>query len=233
MASKYEYQLRCKAKEYIQSLKKCDITGKIDRFYQYHVKIAITQRQTSLGYVNLYYSPKKQTFKIATNEVLVETTTLIPILERCWQDDDAPVFVSEDAVSDDTHHLYVDGSFLDGRAGYGAVIVKQDIMIDELRGTVENADMLSMRQVGGEIMAVQKALEWCQKHAVQTVDIFYDYAGIEHWVTGTWQAKNEFTRAYAGWVNSCGIAIRWHKVKSHSGDRWNDRADELAKQGTI
>jgi ribonuclease HI len=64
------------------------------------------------------------------------------------------------------------------------------------------------------------------------VDIFYDYAGVENWATKRWQAKNEFTQAYAAFVRESGIRVYWHKVKSHSGDYWNDRADELAKQGT-
>lgn len=232
MASKYKEQLRPKAKDYIQRLGQCGIIGKIDRFFQYHVKIAISQEETLLGNINLYYSPKKQTFKIATNEVLANTSSLIPILERCWRGEDAPVLERDERIMNNGYHLYVDGSFLNDRVGYGGVIVKQDTVVDELCGTVENPAMHSMRQVGGEIMAVQKALEWCRQHDVKDVDIFYDYAGVEHWVTGSWRAKNEFTQAYAAFVRGCGIQIRWHKIKSHSGDRWNDRADELAKEGT-
>ena len=80
-------------------------------------------------------------------------------------------------------------------------------------------------------MAVQHGLSWCQEHGVEAVDVFFDYAGIENWATGRWQAKNEFTQVYARFVQMCDIIIRWHKVKSHSGNYWNDRADELAKQG--
>jgi viroplasmin and RNaseH domain-containing protein len=32
-------------------------------------------------------------------------------------------------------------------------------------------------------------------------------------------------------VAECPIKIHWHKVDSHTGNRWNDRADALAKQG--
>jgi viroplasmin and RNaseH domain-containing protein len=32
-------------------------------------------------------------------------------------------------------------------------------------------------------------------------------------------------------VGESPIKIHWRKVNSHSGDRWNDRADVLAKQG--
>jgi ribonuclease HI len=232
MASKYERKLRPKAEHYVEALSQCGICGTIGRFFQYHVKIAISQEHTPLGTVNLYYSPKKQTFKITTNEVLVEPETLVPLLERCWQGESAPIFQLSDNPPSDGYQLYVDGSFLNGRVGYGVVIVKQEIMLDELYGQVKDAAMQSMRQVGGEIMAVQYGLSWCQDHAVEAVGVFYDYVGIENWATGRWQAKNEFTQAYARFVQTCDIVIRWHKVKSHSGDYWNDRADELAKQGT-
>jgi len=232
MASPYENQLRPKAEDYIQTLAQSGITGTIGRFFQYHVKIAITQNNTPLGHVNLYYSPKKGSFKIATNEVHVDADTLVSILERCWEGEVAPTFEMMAETPNDRHHIYVDGSFMSGRVGYGAVIVKGDAIFDELSGPVRNTAMHSMRQVGGEIMAVQHALEWCQQHNVTEVDIFYDYAGVENWVTGRWQAKNEFTQAYVAFVQESGIHVYWHKVKSHSGDYWNDRADELAKQGT-
>jgi ribonuclease HI len=232
MAPKYENELRPKAKEYIAILARSGISGTIGRFFQYHVKIAIAQNDIPLGHVNLYYSPKKQSFKIATNEVQVDADRLVPILERCWVGEAAPVFAMQEHTESDRHHIYVDGSFMGGRIGYGAVIVKDGVMVDELSGSVKNKAMHSMRQVGGEIMAVQYALEWCRQHDVAEVDIFYDYAGVENWPTKRWQAKNEFTQAYATFVQESDIRVYWHKVKSHSGDYWNDRADELAKQGT-
>lgn len=232
MPHKYEKELRPKAEEYITTLAQSNITGTIGRFFQYHVKIAIAQNGTPLGHINLYYSPKKGSFKIATNEVQVDTDRLVPILEQCWRGEAAPAFEIQETTESDRHHIYVDGSFMGGQVGYGAVIVKNGVMLDELLGSVKNTAMYSMRQVGGEIMAVQYALEWCRQHNVTDVDIFYDYAGVENWATKRWQAKNEFTQAYAAFVQESGIRVYWHKVKSHSGDYWNDRADELAKQGT-
>jgi len=232
MPSKFEKPLRSRAEDYIGVLAQSGITGTIGRFFQYHVKIALTHNDTRLGHVNVYYSPKKRRFKIATNEVQVDAERLVPILERCWEGDAAPAFDMQTETDVDRHHIYVDGSYMHGRVGYGAAIVKDDVLVDELSGPITNKAMHSMRQVGGEIMAVQYALEWCRRHDVTDVDVFYDYAGVENWPTKRWQAKNEFTQAYAAFVQECGIRVHWHKVKSHSGDTWNDRADELAKQGT-
>lgn len=228
----YKSELRSRAQEYIDALAECGITGAIGRFFQYHVKVALSQDDTPLGHVNVYYSPKKRRFKITTNEVQADADRLIPVLEQCWDGKPAESFELEDADAGDRYHIYVDGSYMHGRVGYGAAIVKNDALVDELSGPVTNTAMHSMRQVGGEIMAVQHALEWCQQHDVADVDIFYDYAGVENWPTKRWQAKNEFTQAYAKYVQECGVRVYWHKVKSHSGDVWNDHADELAKQGT-
>jgi ribonuclease HI len=103
--------------------------------------------------------------------------------------------------------------------------------VAELSGPVEEEGLQGMRQVGGEIHAIYKAMEWCQEHSVEEVEGFYDYAGLEKWATGEWQAKNPATQAYAKFMRECPVSIRWRKVESHTGDRWNDRADQLAKRG--
>jgi ribonuclease HI len=32
-------------------------------------------------------------------------------------------------------------------------------------------------------------------------------------------------------MQRCPVKVKWHKVRSHTGVKWNDIADELAKQG--
>jgi len=124
--------------------------------------------------------------------------------------------------------VYLDGSFINGSVGYGLVILKGEEVVEELFGTVGDT---STRQVAGELYAVEEAIRWCRKHSVKEVSIYYDYKGIEKWATGEWKAKQPLTQKYAAFVRGSGIRIHWHKVASHTGDHWNDRADELAKKG--
>jgi ribonuclease HI len=129
------------------------------------------------------------------------------------------------------YEIYVDGSFIDGSTGYGAVILKNGTVIDELSGPVDASEVNGTRQVAGELIAVKEALNWCTKNSVDEVDIYYDYLGIDKWATGKWKTNQPLTKNYAQFVRECPIRIHWHKVDSHTGDRWNDRADALAKKG--
>lgn len=134
-------------------------------------------------------------------------------------------------MSKHQYEIYVDGSFINGGTGYGAVILKNGEVVDELCGAVAVSDVNNTRQVAGELIAVKEALKWCSEHSITEVSIYYDYIGIEKWATGQWKTNQPLTKEYARFVRECTIKIRWHKVDSHTGDRWNDRADALAKKG--
>lgn len=129
------------------------------------------------------------------------------------------------------YEIYVDGSYINGATGYGAVILKDGRAVDELCGAVDAEEVNNTRQIAGELIAVREALNWCLKHSIDEVSIYYDYLGIEKWATREWKTNQPLTKDYARFVGECPIRIHWHKVDSHTGDRWNDRADALAKKG--
>lgn len=128
------------------------------------------------------------------------------------------------------YQAYVDGSYLEGKVGYGAVLLQDKIVLQEFSGAV--TEHTESRQVAGELVAVITIMDYCAQHNISEVDIFYDYKGIEQWATGRWKTNKPLTQQYAATVRKSSVKVRWHKVKSHSGNEWNDRADELAKQGT-
>ena len=51
-------------------------------------------------------------------------------------------------------------------------------------------DAYRHRNVAGEIMAIRKAVAWCQRKDIKEISIHYDYQGLESWVTGDWKGKN-------------------------------------------
>ncbi|MBD3182698.1 hypothetical protein GF312_10420 [Candidatus Poribacteria bacterium] len=136
---------------------------------------------------------------------------------------------SEEA--ENNYHIYVDGSYYENSTGYGAVILKNNKIVDELWGSVPEDMVYKARNVSGELYAVRQVIVWCKKNSVREIDIFYDYKGVKEWVTGDWKAKQDLTREYLDFIRKSGIKIHWHKVESHTGDKWNDRADELARKG--
>ena len=60
----------------------------------------------------------------------------------------------------------------------------------------------------------------------------YDYAGIEEWYNESWQAKTPIAMKYVEFVKDIKdkIKVNFIKVKSHSNNKYNDLADELAKK---
>ena len=128
-----------------------------------------------------------------------------------------------------TYQGYVDGSYIDGRVGYGAVLLNDGDIVTELSGGV-NRDT-ETRQVAGELVAVMRLLTYCAENNIDAIEIFYDYTGIEKWARGRWKTNTPLTQRYAAFMKRSSVRVTWQKVKSHSGNTWNDRADELARQG--
>lgn len=126
-------------------------------------------------------------------------------------------------------HVYTDGSYLNGKYSYGYVFVKDDQVVFESKGAGEDHEAAKMRNVAGEIAAVQHAVEKAKTLNVR-IRIHHDYSGISLWVSGDWQAKNKFTQAYVAFMRENREWYEFKKVAGHSGDQFNDYADRLAKE---
>ena len=128
---------------------------------------------------------------------------------------------------------YVDGSFhLQKRMfAYGAVIFYngQEYHFADSDNDVE---LVEMRNVAGEIRGAEKAMAYALEQGAKVLHIYHDYEGIARWCTGEWQAKKPGTQRYRMFYQQArqqGLTVHFHKVKGHSGDRYNELADQLAK----
>lgn len=140
------------------------------------------------------------------------------------------------ATSASTIEVWVDGSCFpqkDGslRLGWGLLAKKNGVEIYRDKGNDIPQSAMNHRNVAGEILAILKAVKWCQSQGITEMTIYFDYQGLENWVTGAWRTKLPFTQAYAQTVIESGISIHWVKVKAHSGNPENDLVDQLAKEG--
>lgn len=128
---------------------------------------------------------------------------------------------------------YVDGSYDDTTKAYsyGMVMMHGE---DELcfYKKFDRDEMSDMRNVAGEIQGAMAAMQYCLDKGIKSVSIFYDYEGIEKWCTGDWKARKDGTMEYVKFYKNAvkHVDIDFIKVKGHSGDRYNDMADELAKK---
>lgn len=127
---------------------------------------------------------------------------------------------------------YVDGSFnqISGTYGYGLVILVNGKAFSH-KGSGNDPGMVGMRNVAGEILGALTAVEIAKRvPGVTDLTIFYDYEGIEKWVSGKWRAKNQYTQAYKIAMEAP-FPIYFRKVAAHTGDYYNEMADKLAKEG--
>ncbi|MBL41892.1 MAG: ribonuclease HI [Rhodospirillaceae bacterium] len=138
------------------------------------------------------------------------------------------------------YKVYTDGacSGNPGPGGWGAVIICED-RVDEISGYDKNSTNNRM-----ELQAVIKSLQYLDTE--EELEIFTDSTyvmnGITKWIMN-WKKNN--------WLNSSKKPVKnedlwrrldtlsaekkiiWKWVKGHSGDKWNDKADFLARNAIM
>ena len=128
---------------------------------------------------------------------------------------------------------YVDGSFsLEKKIySYGVVMLTKDSKY-EFNGRDNKAEFVEMRNVSGElggaIVAMKKAIELGK----DTLYLHYDYSGIEQWASEAWKANKRGTQEYRDFYKKISEHLKVHfiKVLAHSGIKYNEEADRLAKE---
>jgi ribonuclease HI len=228
---KCQKEVRQRAVEFVNELNDSGFTAKLleHSFRDYCVKISIEKSGKLCGDVLVYYKPSNATYTLGAHEL--KNKEIKPELDAIWYGEKKEATTAP--ITSEILQAYVDGSFLDGKIGYGVVILHGAQIIQELSGRIEDSsdDFESMRQVGGELQAVQEAIAWASANNIHEMGILYDYQGIESWATGAWKANNRHTLKYQTDLQSSPLKITWHKVQAHSGNRWNERADQLARMG--
>lgn len=139
---------------------------------------------------------------------------------------DKPDILETEAVA------YVDGSYNSDtkQFSYGVVMFymgNEQHFIE----VFDDQELAEMNNVAGELKGAEKAIQFCLDNGIKKLTIHHDYEGIAKWCTGEWQAKKTGTKAYKDFYDSASkkVRIQFIKVKGHSGDKYNEVADQLAK----
>ena len=129
--------------------------------------------------------------------------------------------------------LYVDGSFMkrSKRAGWGWVLVANGKPLARGYGLTYEAAL--SRNIDGELAATMEGVNYfLDCFSVKELTIVHDYLGIAKWVTGEWAARKPVSTNYLDFMKkaiSDGLELKFRHVRGHSGDKWNEEADRLAK----
>lgn len=118
---------------------------------------------------------------------------------------------------------YVDGSCSTGKVSSGVVML--------FGNSTNSSSLTKYANVAGELNASLSAITTAIKCGFKKVTVFYDYLGIEYWVTGEWKCKTDIAKKYRDTVNKLKeeIEIDFVHVRGHCGIYGNELADELAK----
>lgn len=127
------------------------------------------------------------------------------------------------------HHIYTDGSCIKenikdstGPGGWGFVILG-DIIIEGSGGDICTTNNRM------EIQAVLESLKLC---TYNNLIIYTDSMYVMNCAQKIWKRKANLDLWNEYDVLTKNKIIRWIKVKSHNGDKWNEYVDKLANSET-
>ncbi len=188
-----------------------------DSFRDYNVKLV-----AGGSTVVMYHKPTKKTFSISTHEIKSDEQKLK--IEELWSR-----YQNGDSKPVSGLCAYVDGSFYKGQTGWGLVIVEDGKVLHKDGGKLDLPKEEASHQIAGEAQGVIEALIYARDKGVGVVNIFYDYTGLKHWACNEWKASSSVAVNYKKRLQDFDIKINWIKVKAHTGNRFNEMADKLAK----
>jgi ribonuclease HI len=124
--------------------------------------------------------------------------------------------------------VFVDGSFSPDfpKSGWAFVVTENDVEI--ARGSGITAFDAESRNIDGEVMASYQAMRWLDSND-KTGTICHDYEGIARWAKGEWQAKSNIAKRYVAAAKPYLHRVSFEKVAAHTGVKWNELVDQLAK----
>lgn len=130
--------------------------------------------------------------------------------------------------------IYVDGSFDKDRRIYGSswVIINGADVIEQNFKAGNNERLAKHWNITGELLAVIYALRRAKSCGYSKIDIYYDCEGIRQWATGEYKCNIDLTKKYRELflTEFAELDIIFHKVKAHTGNKYNEIADGLAKR---
>lgn len=151
--------------------------------------------------------------------------------------EDAEAFINEveeekkESAEKDELVVYVDGSYRnkDKSHSYGVYMFNDEEEYTYSKRFFKDSEM---RNVPGEIKGAMRAMEEAVKLGKKKIYLHYDYEGIRSWALGFWKTNKEGTIYYKNFYDSIKdkLEVKFIKVEAHSGVKYNELVDQLAKE---
>lgn len=151
--------------------------------------------------------------------------------------EDAEAFINEieedkkESAEKDELVVYVDGSYRnsDKSHSYGVYMFNDEEEYTYSKRFFKDSDM---RNVSGEIKGAMCAVEEAVKLGKKKIYLHYDYEGIRSWALGFWKTNKEGTIYYKNFYDSIKdkLEVKFIKVEAHTGVKYNELVDKLAKE---
>lgn len=151
--------------------------------------------------------------------------------------EDAEAFINEieeekkESAEKDELVVYVDGSYRnkDKSHSYGVYMFNNEEEYTYSKRFFKDSEM---RNVSGEIKGAMRAMEEAVKLGKKKIYLHYDYEGIRSWALGFWKTNKEGTIYYKNFYDSIKdkLEVKFIKVEAHSGVKYNELVDKLAKE---
>lgn len=129
-------------------------------------------------------------------------------------------------------YAYIDGSYDNSKKVYSSAAL---LFINGKKIAHKFADskpeLIDLRNVAGEIEAAKYVMQYAYDNGIKQIKIYYDYIGIEMWAKKSWKANLAYTKEYVDFCDKIAksVDVIFCKVKAHTGDRYNEEVDQMAK----
>jgi len=138
----------------------------------------------------------------------------------------------------DSIYAFTDGSsdYKKKLYGSGAVLLTDHsdnaIIVTEISKEGKSEALIKYNNVAGEVLACCYAIEEAISRGYKNIILYVDYIGLIHWFNGSWQARTLISQLYTKQLREYRkfINIEFVKVTAHTGSKWNEYADVLAKK---
>lgn len=128
---------------------------------------------------------------------------------------------------------FTDGSYEDTKKYYGSgvYLFLPDGRTKEISIKGNNPKFVNERNIAGEVIAVFNAVDWVLSNGYDKLTIFYDLQGIGEWASGNWRTNTNCSQFFQKFIldKKDVLDIEFQKVKGHSNNIYNNKADKLAK----